>query len=141
MKKIYTDGACSQNSSWKGGWGFLVLDENNEIILKKNGAEEMTTNSRMEILAVVEALKSVDDKEITIVSDSIYVCNTLNEWLDSWISKGILETKAHADLWREIAELRKGRTIIAQHVRGHNGDYFNEIADRLATGAVKGRLV
>lgn len=141
MLRIYTDGACSQNGSWKGGWGFVVLDENNEIVLKKNGAEDATTNSRMEILAVVEALKSVDAKEITIVSDSAYVCNTLNEWLDSWLNKGILNTKAHADLWREIVGLRTGRVVIAEHIRGHNGDYFNEIADRLATGAIKGRLV
>ena len=140
--KIYTDGACSQNGSWKGGWGVVILSENGGIKKKLNGSEEHTTNSRMEIRAVLEAIKQVEEpSEITIVSDSQYVCNTINGWLDSWIQGGSYSGKSNTDLWDEYLELRKPHKIIAEHIRGHQGNYYNEICDRLAVGAIRGDYV
>lgn len=141
--RIYTDGACSQNGTWKGGWGYVILNNGGGIASKGNGSEDNTTNSRMEIKAVLEALKTVKEpSEIIIVSDSSYVCNTINEWLDKWIDKGILETKSNTDQWKEYIRLRNlHKSVKAVHIRGHRGDYYNEICDRLATGAIKGDYV
>ena len=137
--KIYTDGACSQNKSWKGGWGVVVLNDSNELLNKFNGSAENTTNSRMEIQAVLEALKSIKEpSNITIVSDSQYVCNTINIWLDGWLKSGVYSGKANTDLWDEFIELRKKHNVIAEHIRGHRGNYYNEIADRLAVAGVNG---
>lgn len=140
---VYTDGACSQNGTWKGGWGYVILDRGGGIASKGNGSEDNTTNSRMEIKAVLEVLKAIKEpSEVTVVSDSAYVCNTINLWLDQWLEKGILETKSNADQWREYIELRKfHKSIKAVHIRGHQGNYFNEICDKLATGAIKGDYV
>lgn len=139
---IYTDGACSQNSTWKGGWGVVVLDELGGIKAKLNGSEENTTNSRMEIQAVIEGLKYLNEpSDVTIISDSKYVCETINTWLDGWINKGILEDKANADQWNQFIELRRVHKVVAKHIRGHQGIYFNEICDKLATNAIKGIYV
>lgn len=139
---IYTDGACSQNSTWKGGWGVVILDENGGIKTKLNGSEENTTNSRMEIQAVIEGLKTLKEpSNVKIVSDSAYVCGTINTWLSNWIHKGILDNKANSDQWLEYLELSKGHNIVAEHIRGHRGNYFNEICDKLATNAIKGIYV
>lgn len=138
---IYTDGACSQNNTWKGGWGCVLIYKGN-YIKTISGAEENTTNSRMEIQAVLEGLKRLREPcNVTIVSDSMYVVNTINEWLDNWIEKDCLEVKANSDQWKEFIEFRNIHKIKAKHVKGHAGDYFNEICDRLATNAIKGDIV
>lgn len=139
---IYTDGACKQNSSWKGGWGVVILNELGGIKVKLNGSEENTTNSRMEIQAVIEGLKYLTEpSDVTIISDSKYVCETINTWLDGWINKGILDDKANVDQWKQFIELRKIHKVVAKHIRGHHGIYFNEICDKLATNAIKGIYV
>lgn len=139
---IYTDGACSQNSTWKGGWGVVILDENGGIKTKLNGSEENTTNSRMEIQAVIEGLKTLKEpSNVKIVSDSAYVCGTINTWLKDWVYKGILDSKTNSDQWREYLEISKEHKVVAEHIRGHHGIYFNEICDKLATNAIKGIYV
>lgn len=139
---IYTDGACSQNSTWKGGWGVVILNETGGINKKLNGSELNTTNSRMEIQAVLEGLKYLQEPtEVTIISDSKYVVETINSWLDNWIAKGILDTKANVDQWKQFIELRKIHKVNAIHIRGHRGIYYNEICDKLATDAIKGVYV
>lgn len=139
---IYTDGACRQNSTWQGGWGVVILNENGGIKAKLNGSEENTTNSRMEIQAVIEGLKYLTEpSEVKIISDSAYVCNTINGWLDMWQRKGILREKANVDQWLQFIELRKIHRVTAKHIRGHHGIYYNEICDSLATGAIRGEYV
>ena len=139
--RIYTDGACSQNKTWKGGWGVVVLNDKNEIVRKMNGSADNTTNSRMEIQAVLEGIKSIEEPStITIVSDSQYVCNTINIWLDGWLKNGSSSSKANTDQWDEFLELRKKHNITAEHIRGHRGNYYNEIADKLAVAGVKGDI-
>jgi len=138
----YTDGACKQNSSWVGGWALVIVSENNEIVRKISGRVENTTNSRMEIEAVLEVIKFLKDQnQINIVSDSSYVVNTINGWLEKWVSEGSYFNKANRDLWDKYLELSKGKKIVATHVRGHSGVYFNEIADNLAVNAIRGNCV
>lgn len=144
MKEItvFTDGACSQNKTWVGGWGVLLLNSDNTF-KKYSGRIENTTNSRMEIQAVIEALKLLenDEYQITLVSDNLYVVNTVNEWLEKWIRDNSLPYKANRDLWEEYMVLSRKHKIIAIHVRGHSGNHYNEIVDKLATNAIKGVIV
>ena len=96
----------------------------------------------MEIQAVIEGLKYLtESSDVTIISDSKYVCETINTWLDGWINKGILDDKANVDQWKQFIELRKIHKVVAKHIRGHHGIYFNEICDKLATNAIKGIYV
>lgn len=140
--KIYCDGACAQNSSWEGGWGVVILGENGGIAKKFSGYSKKTTNSRMEIQAMLEGLKYLKKpSKVTIYSDSQYVCKTINEWLDGWLKKGTFKEKANTDQWEEFIELRKIHDVEAQHVRGHRGNYYNEIVDSLAYKASKGEVV
>ena len=138
MKKItiYTDGACSGNPG-KGGWGAVIINADNTLTTL-SGACKLTTNSRMEIQAVVEALKHIKTPmDITIISDSQYVCSTINEWLDKWQKSGKLFSKANVDLWMEYLELSEQHKIHAEHVYGHSGVLFNEMCDKLARNAIK----
>lgn len=138
---IYTDGACKQNSTWVGGWGCVLIYQD-RYFKKFSGRVEDTTNSRMEIQAVVEGLKRLKEPcKVLIISDNVYVVNTINEWLDKWIASGQYEIKANIDLWDEYIELRKIHEITAKHVRGHAGNHFNGICDRLAVNAIKGDIV
>lgn len=143
MKEVtlYTDGACKQNSTWVGGWGCVLIYEN-RYIKTFSGRVENTTNSRMEIQAVLEGLKRLKEPCIVhLVSDNIYVVRTINEWLDAWIASGVYQQKSNLDLWDEFIELRKIHKVEAKHIRGHQGNYYNEICDKLATNAIKGEIV
>lgn len=133
---IYTDGACSGNPG-KGGWGVVIINTDNTLTTL-SGACKLTTNSRMEIQAVVEALKHIKaPMDITLISDSQYVCNTINEWLDKWQKSGKLFSKANVDLWMEYLELSEQHKVHAEHVYGHNGVLFNEMCDKMARKAIK----
>ncbi|MEG1565410.1 MAG: RNase H family protein [Bacilli bacterium] len=135
---IYTDGACSQNHTWTGGWGAILIYENRHF-KKISGREYNTTNSRMEIQAVLEALKRLKEPcKVEIVSDSLYVVRTINEWLTDWINTGMYSQKANIDLWDEFIKLKQIHEVTAKHIRGHHGNYYNEIADKLAVNAIKG---
>lgn len=134
---IYTDGACSNNPGGPGGWAATLNYEKGYNIL--SGNEPSTTNNRMELTAVVEALKHVvphGHKAIVINSDSAYVINAINkEWIEGWKQKG-WKTKAgkdlaNCDLWIELYKLlKKSNTMIFfNKVAGHKGNTFNEIAD------------
>lgn len=150
--KIYTDGSCSPNPG-KGGWGYFC--QFNDLVIEHKGGDPDSTNSRMEIIAVLAGLQMViensdlfDNHTIIIVTDSAYVCNTLkkNGWLNSWKSKGwkLASGKPvkNLDLWKEIddqlAELKSlGIEVNTEKVTGHSGDPGNERADALAN---QGRL-
>lgn len=138
---IYTDGACKQNTSRVGGWAAVLIYED-RYFKKISGRVENTTNSKMEILAVIEGLKRLKEPcKVLIVSDNMYVVNTINIWLKDWLETGDYEFKANRDLWDEYIKLSKIHKITAKHVRGHCGVYYNEICDKLATNAIKGVIV
>jgi ribonuclease HI len=131
MKKIevYTDGSSLGNPG-PGGWCALLRYKGHEKILK-NG-EDMTTNNRMELTAVVEALKALKEPcEIDLYSDSEYVLKGISEWLPNWIKKNFKNVK-NIDLWKEYINVSKGHKVHVNWVKGHSGHKENEICDKIA---------
>lgn len=137
--EIFTDGACSGNPGI-GGWGALLRYK--DIEKELSGAELQTTNNRMELTAVIEALKALKTEcNITLYTDSKYVMNGINEWLENWKKNGWkTSNKKNAvkniDLWQELDELIKKHEIRWVWVKGHNGHPENERVDTLARNEV-----
>lgn len=138
---IYTDGACSGNPG-PGGWGAVLFSgaRKKEI----SGAEAQTTNQRMELQAVVSALKAlkVTDWEVEVYSDSAYLVNAFEQkWLDKWQQNGWRNSKkdavANQDLWQELLQLTGKNRVTMKKVKGHAGDEYNERCDQLARQAIK----
>lgn len=141
---IYTDGACKGNPG-PGGWGVLLKSANAERELF--GGELATTNNRMEMTAVIEALGALKRPcAVTLYMDSQYVLKGLTEWLPGWKAKGwktaSKQPVKNADLWQKLDHLvaTSGHTIDWRWVRGHNGDPGNERADALANRGVEQAL-
>ena len=127
---LYTDGACSGNPG-TGGWAAILVayDEAGKPLkeMELSGGEAETTNNRMEMLAVIEGLKSLTRaSEVRIVSDSQYVINTMTK---GW------KRKANQDLWREMDAAVQPHTITWEYIKGHAGHEYNERADKLAVKA------
>ena len=130
MVTIYTDGACSKNPGGFGGWGVYIQEGNKETFL--SGGDPSTTNNKMEMTAVIEALKHFKEKKIiTLYSDSIYVIKGITEWMENWKKKRWKKVK-NLEFWLEIDRLNKFHQVEWVHVRGHSGVRGNEIADELA---------
>ena len=134
MIEIYTDGACSGNPG-PGGWGALLRSRNVETELC--GGEPATTNNRMELLAVIEALQSLPQPvEARVYTDSQYVQKGISEWIHAWKRRGWKtankEPVKNEDLWRRLDALTVGHTLEWCWVKGHNGHPDNERADALA---------
>ena len=130
---IYTDGSCLGNPG-PGGWGFIWLDENKEWNIC--GREEFTTNNKMELEAVIQALdfcaiNRTRNKEIIIYSDSQYVIKGITEWMPGWKKKGWNKIK-NRDYWERLDILCQGKKIKWNWVKAHNGDKYNEQVDKLA---------
>ena len=136
--KIYTDGACSGNPG-KGGWGALIQENDNEK--KLSGSELNTTNNRMELTAVIKALEHYDEaREIEVFTDSKYVMQGITEWIKNWKSNHWKTSQKkdvkNKDLWVLLDSVSAKHDIKWSWVKGHAGDYGNEIADKLATQAI-----
>lgn len=130
----YTDGACSGNPG-PGGWGVRISA--GEAHQEAWGGDPMTTNNRMELLAVIEALeRTPHTSSLTVFSDSQYVVKGVSAWLKGWKRNGWRTSQGAAvknvDLWQRLDALTVGRTISWRWVKGHNGDPGNEAADALA---------
>ena len=129
MIKIYTDGAYSPSRS-QGGWAFVVLKDDVKIYSSFFPVKD-TTNNRMEIQAAIEACKWAKENgydEITIFSDSMYVIGTMTlDW----------KRKKNNDLWSEMDDVTSTVKVNWEHVKGHNGDKYNELCDALAVEASK----
>ena len=142
MIDIYTDGACSGNPG-PGGWGALL--QNGETETELCGGEPGTTNNRMELLAVIEALQSFPQPvQARVYTDSQYVQKGISEWIHSWKRRGwktaSKEPVKNEDLWRRLDALVATHTVEWRWVRGHNGHPENERADALArTGLEQAR--
>ena len=138
MIKIYTDGACKGNPG-VGGWGAIIMQDEKNIGLF--GGENETTNNRMELMAVIMALKEISSNlELTIYTDSTYVQKGISEWIKNWkvnnwrsSSKKPVKNK---DLWIELDEAVGSRKINWEWVKGHAGNEGNEKADELANQGV-----
>ena len=141
---IYTDGACKGNPG-PGGWGAVLTSGNTEKELF--GGELGTTNNRMEIMAVIEALAALKQPcKVTLYLDSEYVRKGITEWIHGWKARG-WRTAAKApvknvDLWQRLDALVSsgGHTIDWRWVKGHAGDPGNERADGLANRGVERAL-
>lgn len=136
---IYTDGACSGNPG-PGGWGAILRlgDKEKELF----GGDPATTNNRMELLAVIEALKSLKRPvKARVHTDSQYVQKGISEWIHNWKRRGwktaAKEPVKNADLWMSLDAEAAKHEIDWRWVRGHNGHPENERADALARRGVE----
>ena len=140
MKKveIYTDGACRGNPG-SGGWGALLI--HNETERKLFGGTEDTTNNRMEMQAVIEALNTLKTScEITLYTDSKYVMDGINKWLPAWKSRNWTTANKkpvkNRDLWELLDKAVTKHNIEWNWVKGHTGNIGNEEADALANRGI-----
>lgn len=136
--EIYTDGACRGNPG-PGGWGAVLRSGKHEKELF--GGEQETTNNRMEMTAVVEALSALKNpSDVTLTTDSQYVRKGITEWIHNWKKNG-WKTAAkkdvkNADLWQKIDALSAQHTIRWEWVKGHSGHPDNERVDDLANRGI-----
>ena len=131
---IYTDGACKGNPG-PGGWGAWLKSGEHEKELW--GGEPKTTNNRMELTAVIEALASLKHRcTVTIYTDSEYVKNGITTWIHGWKARGWLTADKkpvkNVELWQRLESLAHEHQVTWRWVRGHVGDPGNERADQLA---------
>lgn len=136
--QIYTDGACSGNPG-PGGFGVVMKykDQRKEL----SHGYKLTTNNRMELLAIIVALESLkkENSEVEVYSDSQYVVNSINlGWVYGWAKKGFKD-KANPDLWKRFLLIQKKHNIKFIWVKGHASNKENNRCDELAVTASKGR--
>lgn len=135
---IYTDGACKGNPG-PGGWGALIMSATKEVELY--GGDILTTNNKMELTAVVEALKALPQTcTIDLYIDSQYVKNGIETWIHGWKRNGwMTKTKTpvkNVELWKELDKEVARHKVTWRWVKGHSGDPGNERADMLANKGV-----
>ena len=143
MIHVYTDGGCSGNPG-PGGWAYVIIKDS-ELIAEKWGAERSTTNNRMELQAVIAALKTlpnlVENKEnVSFFTDSQYVQKGISEWIRKWKQNswrtGDKKPVKNQDLWRELDAVAGEFSITWTWVKGHAGNKFNERCDDLTQKAI-----
>lgn len=135
---IYTDGACSGNPG-PGGWGSVLMYNGHRR--EMSGGERETTNNRMEMMAVIEALEALKRPcKITLYTDSIYVMKGMTEWLAQWKRRdwktAAKKPVKNVDLWQRLDEAIARHDVQWQWVKGHAGIPENERADELARNAI-----
>ena len=131
---IYTDGGASGNPG-PGGYGIVLLS--GEHRKEMSGGFRLTTNNRMELLAVIIALETLkfDGTDVTIYSDSKYVVDAVTKgWVFGWEKKGFAKKK-NPDLWKRFLKIYTKHKVEFVWVKGHAGNELNEVADRLAVSA------
>lgn len=138
--EIYTDGACSGNPG-AGGWGVILRC--GAVEKELSGGEQETTNNRMELTAVIEALKVLKKVcRITLYTDSRYVMDGINQWMPNWKNNGWRTANKKSpvkniDLWQQLDTLAAQHQIKWVWVKGHNGHPENERVDTLARNQAK----
>ena len=143
---IYTDGGCSGNPG-PGGWAYVMVQktfQGEKVIAEECGGEQNTTNNRMELMAVICALKSAKTKpelpgQITLHTDSQYVQKGITEWIqnwkrNSWRTSGKKPVK-NQDLWQALDALAGELTVQWKWIPGHAGNIYNERCDKLTRQA------
>jgi ribonuclease HI len=135
---IYSDGACDPNPG-PGGWAALIEGDGSARTVY--GGARQTTNNRMELTAVIEALRALPEASAVCIStDSEYLQRGITEWLAKWQRKNwrtqARKPVANRDLWEQLLDAEKRHRVQWLWVRGHNGDPRNEKVDRLARSAI-----
>ena len=138
---IYTDGACSGNPG-AGGWAAIIFNKSNGQKSQRVGGEIETTNNRMELKAIIEALESLPKaSSLEIFTDSKYVINGIESWIVKWKTNNWLGSNKkrvkNIDLWKRLDILSNQFQIKWNWVKGHSGDEYNEEVDELARGQIK----
>jgi ribonuclease HI len=136
---IYTDGA-SRGNPGPGGYGVVMMWGSKRKEL--SAGYRLTTNNRMELLAVISALEALKNKNIalTIFTDSQYVVKSVEQkWLDNWIKTNFKGGKKNKDLWLRYYDLSRDFNVKFKWVKGHADNPFNNRCDELATMAADGR--
>jgi len=139
---IFTDGGCSGNPG-PGGWAYVMVEktpQGNSVLEEKWGGEKNTTNNRMELLAVISALKALKAKEFaqpfTLCTDSQYVQKGISQWIHNWKRNSWRTSDKkpvkNQDLWTELDALTSGFSITWAWIKGHAGNQYNERCDALA---------
>ena len=152
--KVYTDGACSQNPG-PGGWAFVIIlkevsaEGTEKELLRGAGGDKLTTNNRMELLAVIQALTAYQkdilphyhDYPVTLHTDSQYVQQGISSWIKKWKQNGwrtaSREPVKNQDLWQQLDALASQLSLEWMWVKGHAGNRYNELCDTLAVEAAK----
>ena len=137
--QIYTDGACSGNPG-PGGWGVVLRFEGKERELC--GGAENTTNNRMELMAAIEGLRALKEPcEVLLTTDSTYVKDGITRWLTNWKKNGWKNANKkpvkNKDLWIKLNALCERNNVSWKWVKGHSTNKYNNLADELATRAIK----
>lgn len=145
--EVYTDGSSKPHTAKTGGWAYVCLvkiegrTEEKQLEFWKSGGATNTTNNRMELMAIIKALEFLWNSNllghpITIYSDSQYCVNGCNEWLTNWLANDWNDGNVkNRDLWERINRLLKMVKPTVQWIRGHDGNFHNERADRLSVSA------
>jgi ribonuclease HI len=141
--EIYTDGACRGNPG-PGGWGVLLRYKDHEKTLR--GSEHNTTNNRMELMAAILGLESLNRScKVVLTTDSKYLRDGIKQWLARWKKNGwktvTRQPVKNEDLWRRLDKAASKHDIHWKWVKGHSGHPENERADQLANEAIDELLV
>ncbi len=142
--RIYTDGGCCGNPG-PGAWAYILIDP--EGTTRNAGFVGETTNNRMELRAVIEALQAVRERgdsvsaQIELFTDSQYVKNGITDWIHNWIRNG-WKTRAkqpvkNQDLWKLLLSSSSTMSIHWRWLQGHAGDRYNEACDRLVQQTIR----
>lgn len=134
ITEIFTDGACLGNPG-KGGWAALL--KYGDVTKEISGAEKNTTNNRMEMMAVIQALKALKrPAKVIITTDSQYVAKGVSSWINKWRENNWKTSSKkpvkNVDLWQELDSLMKMHEVKWVWVKGHNGHKENEKCDQMA---------
>jgi ribonuclease HI len=139
---LYTDGGCSGNPG-PGGWAYLMRHPDSGKEREASGGEPETTNNRMELTAVVEALATLKrPTRVELFTDSVYVGKGMSEWMVNWKKNGWRRREQgrwapvkNEDLWKKLDELISTHTVKYTRVAGHSGHPENDRCDELAVAA------
>ncbi|MDR3019390.1 MAG: ribonuclease HI [Treponema sp.] len=149
---IYTDGGCSGNPG-PGGWAYIILRQTFqgwEIIAQEKGAESDTTNNKMELRAVIEALRALKSKNnvprrAAVFTDSQYVQKGISEWIHTWKRNSWRTSDKkpvkNKELWEELDALALEFSIGWKWVKGHAGNEYNERCDRMTQEAIASQRI
>lgn len=140
---LYTDGGCHGNPG-PGGWAWRAVDDSGRVIGERSGFEPATTNNRMELSAVIDALRWAREtrpgEAITIRTDSQYVRQGITDWIRRWRTNGwrtaAKKPVKNAELWRALDEINAAVTPQWEWVKGHAGDEHNEACDAAVQEAI-----